>query len=166
MIKDHLTLFHFFYKIDTALKLHLIYNFNEIPIGATIESPRAEIEFYINGKFHMLKFGYWSLGDCGEWYASGGNVNGAGTTSVKITRHTPTSYTIEAPKGSVGRLWDIDNRTKPIDKGLYESGFIIHVDTHQDFEQFYYSQQAHLFYWGRRIASFIVLIAAQLFVPT
>ena len=130
MIKDHLTIFHFFYKIDTSLKLDLIYNFNEIPIGATIASPRADIEFYINGKFHMLKFGYWSLGDCGEWYASGGNVNGAGTTSVKIARHTPTSYTIEAPKGSVGRLWDIDNRTKPIDKGLYESGFIIHVDTH------------------------------------
>jgi len=129
IIKDHFSVFHFFYRIDTTLKLDLIYNFNEIPISSTIESPRTDIEFYVNGKLHMLKFGYWSLGDCGEWYACGGKVNGAGTTPIKITRNTTTSYTIEAQKGSIGRLWDIDNRTNPIDKGLYESGFIIHIET-------------------------------------
>lgn len=129
IIKDHFVVFHFFYKIDTALDLDFIYNFNEIPIGTTIESPRADIEFFINKKLHLLKFGYWSLGDCGEWYARGGKVNGLGTTPVKITRHNKTSYTIEAPTGSIGRLWDIDNRTKPIDKGLYKSGFKINIET-------------------------------------
>ena len=128
IISDNFGTFHTFYKIDTAAKLDLIYNFNEIPISSTIESPRTDIHFFINHKLHMLTFGYWGMGDCGEPYACGGKVNGIGTTMVKITRHTATTYTIEAPKGSRGRLWDIDNRTKPVDKGLFESGFIIHVE--------------------------------------
>ncbi|HUR65313.1 MAG TPA: hypothetical protein VMZ03_03100 [Chitinophagaceae bacterium] len=128
IIVDHFATFHAFFKIDTTAKLDLIYNFNEISPGTTIESPRTDIHFFLKGKLHMLKFGYWGSGDCGEPYTCGGKVNGSGTTMVKITRHTATSYTIEAPKGSIGRLWDIDNRTKPVNKGLFHSGFILHVE--------------------------------------
>jgi hypothetical protein len=128
IITDHFACLHAFYKFDTTNKQNVIYTVNEMPVGASVENPRTEIEFFIKGKLHLLTFGYWAMGDCGEGYACGGKVNGAGTTLVKITRHTTTSYTIEASKGSIGRLWNIDNRTKPIDKGLFESGFIIHIE--------------------------------------
>jgi len=128
IIKDHFAAFHTWYKIDTAATLDLIYNFRDIPIGATIESPRTEIMIHINRKLFILELGFWSLGDCGEVYGCGGKINGNGTTPVKITRHSETSYTIEAPNGSIGRLWDADNRTMPVDNGLFKTGFIIHVE--------------------------------------
>lgn len=128
IIKDHFAAFHSFSKMDSSAKPDLIYNFNDIIIGTTVESPRTEIHVHINGKLHILQFGFWGFGQCGEPYSRGGQINGNGTTVVKITRHSATSYTIEAPKGSVGRLWDVDNRTHPIDKGLFKSNFVIHLE--------------------------------------
>jgi|GEM_PF-4065664 len=128
IIADHFASFHAFYKIDTSSRPSLIFNLNEMPVGVTIESPRTEIYLHINGLLHILHFGYWGLGDCGEVYSRGARITGNGTTLVKITRHTETSYTIEAPARSIGRLWDIANLSKPIDKGLFESGFIVHVE--------------------------------------
>jgi hypothetical protein len=128
IIKDHFAAFHAFYKIDTSGAVDLIYNFRDIPMGSTIESPRTEMMIHINGKLHLLKFGFWSLGDCGEPYSHGGKLNGRETTSVKVTRHSLTSYTIEAPQGSIGRLWNIENRTAPVDRGLFDIAFIVHVE--------------------------------------
>lgn len=128
IIRDPFASFHSFYKIDTALKLDLIYNLNQIPVGTTIESPRTDIHFHINKRLHILHFGYWGLGDCGEPYARAARINGKGTSLIRITRQSETSYTIEAPDGSKGRLWDISNLTKPVDKGLFESGFKLHVE--------------------------------------
>jgi hypothetical protein len=59
-------------------------------------------------------------------------INGAGTTKVKVTgnsetTYTETTYTVIAPKGSIGRLWNVENMTMPINKGLYNTGFIIHL---------------------------------------
>lgn len=128
IIKDHLAELHTFSKIDTSAKQAVIYNFNDIAIGTSVQSPRTEIMVHINGKLHILQFGFLSLGDCGESYANGGKINGEGTTSVKITHHSETSYLIEAPKGSIGRLWNVDNRSLPVDKGLFKAGFILHLE--------------------------------------
>jgi hypothetical protein len=128
VIKDHFAEFHIFSKMDTSTAVHLIYNFNDIAIGSTVESPRTEISIHLNGKVHLLQLGYWSLGDCGEPYSYGAKINGRGTTTVKITRHSTTSYTIEATHGSIGRLWDISNLTHPVDKGLFRTGFLIHLN--------------------------------------
>jgi tetratricopeptide (TPR) repeat protein len=131
-IRDPFASFHSFYRIDTALKLDLIYNLNQMPVGATIESPRTDIHFHINRQLHMLHFGYWGLGDCGEPYARAARINGTGTTLIRITRHSETSYTIEAPAGSIGRLWDISNLTEPVDKGLFKSGFKLYIEKQEN----------------------------------
>ena len=128
IIKDHFAEFHSFSKMDSSAKPDLIYNFNDIIIGTTVESPRTEIHVHINGKLHILQFGFWGFGQCGEPYSRGGQINGNGTTAVKITRHSETSFSIEAPKGSIGRLWNVDNRTHPIDKRLFKTSFVIHLE--------------------------------------
>jgi len=128
IIRDHFAELHIFSKMDTSTALHGIYKFNDIAIGSTVESPRAEIIIHINGKVHIFQLGFWAMGDCGEPYSYGTKINGKGTTPVKITRHSTTSYTIEAPNGSIGRLWDVSNLTHPVDKGLFKTGFLIHLN--------------------------------------
>ena len=117
VIKDNSAKFHVFYKIDTSVRPMLIYDFRDIPVGATIESERTEISVHIKGVAHMLALGSWGLGDLGEAYAYGGRINGAGTTKVKVTHNTETSFTIVAPQGSIGRLWNTQNMTMPVDRG-------------------------------------------------
>lgn len=127
VIQEHDAAFTVFYKFDTTVTPKLIYNFREIPVGATIESSRTEIIFYINGELHTLILGSWGTGDCNEPYSHGGRINGVGTTRVRVTRHTVTSYTVEADDGSIGRLWNKKNMTSPVDMGLFKTGFIIHL---------------------------------------
>lgn len=128
LIHDRDAALHIFYKFDRSVNPMMIYNFREIPIGLTIESPRTEILVHIKGVFYTLHMGTWGLGDCNEPYACKGSINGIGTTMVKITRHSESSYTIVAPKGSIGRLWNTQNMTKPVDMGLFKTGFIIHLE--------------------------------------
>jgi hypothetical protein len=127
IIKDNDFEFHVSYKMDTTVSPQIVYNFREIPVGATIESDRTEIDFYINGVYHTLTMGPWAFGRNNEAIAHKGHLNGIGTTKVKVTRHSESSYTIEAPEGSIGRLWRTQNMTKPVDMGLFKTGFIIHL---------------------------------------
>ncbi len=127
VITDHYASFHVFYKLDTTIKPWVVYNFRDMPIGSTVKSPRTEIFVHINGNRHVLQLGYWGLGDCNEEDGKGGRNGGAGTTSVQVTRHSETSYTIVAPKGSIGRLWDVSNQPNTIDKGLFKTDFIVHL---------------------------------------
>ncbi|HUS00566.1 MAG TPA: hypothetical protein VMY77_02500 [Chitinophagaceae bacterium] len=128
LIKDHDASFHIFSKFDATKTPMVIYDFVEIPVGATVESPRTEIDFHINGILHTLQMGPWALGNCNEVYAYKGHINGNGTTMVRITRNTENSYTLIAPNGSKGRLWNSQNMTMPIDMGLFDTGFIIHLE--------------------------------------
>ena len=123
--------FHIFYKFDRTVSPMMIYDFREIPIGATIESHRTEVGIHINGVFHTFQMGTWALGDCNEGYSYKGSINGIGTTMVRVTRHSESKFTIEAQDGSIGRLWNTQNMTKPVDLGLFKTGFIIHLEEQQ-----------------------------------
>jgi hypothetical protein len=128
VVTDNTCSFHVFYKLDTTVKPWSVYNFRDMPIGATVFSPRTEIFVHIKGELHVLQLGHWGLGDCNEPDGKGGRNGGAGTTPVKVIRNSETSYTIVASQGSVGRLWNISNTPKTIDKGLFYTGFIVHLE--------------------------------------
>lgn len=128
LIKDNDAGFHIFYNFDTSKRPMLIYDFREIPVGSTVESSRTEFDIHINGVLHRLLLGFWSLGDCNEPYSYGGRTSGAGSTRAMVTRHSITSYTIVATDGSIGRLWNLQNKSKPVDLGLFETGFILHLE--------------------------------------
>lgn len=127
IIKDNDLEFHVLYKIDTTVSPQVVYNFREIPVGDTIKSDRTEINFYINNVLHTLTMGPWAFGRNNEAIAHNGQLSGNGTTKVLVTRHSETKYTIVAPDESIGRLWQTQNMTHPIDMGLFKTGFIIHV---------------------------------------
>ncbi|GAA4733413.1 hypothetical protein GCM10023229_09350 [Flavisolibacter ginsenosidimutans] len=127
VIKDSVASFHVFYKFDTTVRPWVVYNFRDMPIGSTIISPRTEIFVHINGNSNKLQLGYWGLGDCNEKDGKGMRNGGEGTTGVQVTRNSESEYTIEAQDGSIGRLWDITNPPFSIDKGLFKTGFLIHL---------------------------------------
>ena len=127
IINDNDLEFHVLYKLDTTVNPQIVYNFREITIGATVGSDRTEINFYIKNVLHTFTMGLWGFGKNNEAIAHKGKLNGSGTTKVFVTRHSETSYTITAPEGSIGRLWRTQNMTKPIDLGLFKTGFIIHL---------------------------------------
>ena len=104
IIQDHDAQFHIFNIIDKTVTPWVIYDFRDIPVGTTIESPRTQINIHINGVVHLLQIGSWTLSDGNEWYSYGGKLNGNGTTKVRIIRNNERSYTIIAPEGSIGRL--------------------------------------------------------------
>lgn len=128
IIKDHDMEFHVLYKIDTTVSPQVVYNLREIPVGSTVETDRTEINFYINNVLHTLTMGPWAFGRNNEAIAHNGKLSGAGTTKVQVTRLGETKYRIVAPDGSIGRLWQTQNMTKPIDKGLFKTGFIVHLE--------------------------------------
>lgn len=84
-----------------------------IPQGTTVPSDRTELELTIAGIDHRLTMGTWS-----GRYCDGTKIGGAGTSAAMITRSGPEEFTVDAPAGSVARLWDMSGRA-PIDKGLY-----------------------------------------------
>lgn len=127
IIIDNTASFHVFYKLDTTIKPWVVYNFREMPIGSTVTSPRTELYIHINGNLNCLQLGFWGRGDCNEPDGKAGHNGGTGTTSVQVTRNSESEYTIEAREGSVGRLWDVSNVPRTIDKGLFKTGFLIHL---------------------------------------
>lgn len=129
IIKDNDAGLHVFGEIDMTKTPWMIDDFRQIPIGSSIEVPRFQMELHIDGVLHIFQMGPWAQGQCNEWYAYNGKINGEGTTKVKAYRTSETSYTVESPQGSIGRLWNMHNMTKPVDKGLYKTSFIFHVKT-------------------------------------
>lgn len=125
VVRDSAVQVHVFYMIDPQ---RVIWNFRDIPIGATVESDRTELQFSAGGVRYLLQFGPWALGACGEPYAGGGILHGAGTTSARIRRLSATTFFVEAPRGSVARLWDLRDLSRPADRGLYRVAFQLRVD--------------------------------------
>ena len=125
VVRDSAAMFATFYMLGAD---RVIRNTRDIPIGATILSDRTEMVFFIDGALHHLTFGPWGLGQCGEGYAEGGVIRGEGTTRVRITRRSEREYIVEAPAGSVGRLWDIRRMESPMDRGLYQFSFRVQLE--------------------------------------
>jgi hypothetical protein len=88
---------------------------------STVASDRTDVMLSVSGKKHQLTMGRWS----GTFCEAIAGVGGAGTSTAKITRLGREDYTVDAPNGSIARLWDISGR-KPTDKGLYYFSLHLH----------------------------------------
>ena len=99
---------------------HMVRTVHAIPRGTTVLSDRTDLELSIAGREHRLTMGRWS-----GPYCEGLNIGGAGTSQATITRSGPEDYSVDAPAGSIARLWDMSGR-KPVDKGLYYVGLRAH----------------------------------------
>ena len=119
---------HILYKIDTTVTPQVVYNFRDIAVGTSVEADRTELIFYIEGKAHLLTFGPWGFGQNNEPNAHGGKIHGAGTSPVIVRRESPSRYLIYTKAESTGRLWEMTNLSKPINKGLYRFRFSIQLE--------------------------------------
>jgi hypothetical protein len=124
LVRDDAARIHTFYLFDAR---RVIWNLRDIPVGAAVKSSRTQINFFLNGRYHILQFGSWSLGDCGEEYAPQTKLGGQGTTSVNIHRVGSHEYRIWTPPGSTGRLWEVSEQSHAVDLGLYRFGFDIRI---------------------------------------
>lgn len=115
-LQDETAQFHAFFMRDVH---GTVWNLRDIPIGASIKSDRTELSFFRRGRYHLLQFGPWALGDCGEGYAYGAQLNGDGTTPITIQRVADDEFRFTAPDGSIGRLWEWPRGEAPKDRGLY-----------------------------------------------
>lgn len=120
VVRDSAVRLHVFHMLDAQ---RVIWNLRDIPVGADVESDRTEFHVNVAGVPHVLQFGPWALGQCNEPYAKGGVLRGEGTTPVRVRRLSEGEFVIEAPPGSVGRLWDARDQSRPADRGLYRFAF-------------------------------------------
>ena len=104
-----------------------VWNVRDIPIGATVQSDRTQLGFFINGRYHLLQFGPWALGDCREEYVYGYQINGRGTTAVNVQRLDDSEFRFSTPPGAIGRLWEWARGQAPIDRGLYHFSFDVRL---------------------------------------
>jgi len=91
----------------------------DIPVGATVRAGVGiGLDFYVNGVAHVLQTGPGAWG--GFCSADGSAAHGDGTTTGTISHPTATSWVVDLPPGSVGRLWDISREVKgAVNRGLY-----------------------------------------------
>ena len=97
----------------------------DMPIGVSESSAITEVTIYITGTRYVLHFGPGT-------YPNNPNVNGNGTTRPTITRTSATTWSVDAPPGSIGRLFSNPSANKPKDLGLYYYQFHIDYTAHMD----------------------------------
>jgi hypothetical protein len=95
----------------------------DIPVGTTVPASTIGLNFYVNGLHHVLQVGPFPWG--GLCMAGGTAIYGQGTTVGTISRPTATTWIVDLPAGSVGRLFDNHREDKyAVNRGLY------HVSLH------------------------------------
>lgn len=94
---------------------------SEIPVGTTVPARQVGIGIHIDGRYHILQLGPQPVGHC---FAEGTTIYGDGTTQASITRESETRWLVEAPPGSIGRLFDTFHTNRfAVNKGLYYVSF-------------------------------------------
>jgi len=89
----------------------------DIPVGTTVSAAQADVIFPIDGVQHSLQMGPQPGGHC---FADGTAIHGAGTTKATISRPDSTTWIVDLPQGSIGRLFDIHlSSPHAVNKGLY-----------------------------------------------
>lgn len=93
-----------------------------LSVGSTWNSALTHIDFTYHGRYYLLQLGPEALGEgCNR---GGTALFGTGTTAVTVSRPQHNVYVVDAPVGSVGRLFDISNKIAgAVDKGLYYMNF-------------------------------------------
>ncbi|HUQ19642.1 MAG TPA: hypothetical protein VM099_08515 [Gemmatimonadaceae bacterium] len=100
-----------------------------VRVGSTWKSALAHIDFTYGGRYYLLQLGPEALGEgCNK---GGTALFGTGTTAVTMSRPQHNVYIVDAPQGSIGRLFDITNKLAgALDKGLYYMNFRLVFETH------------------------------------
>lgn len=106
-----------------------IWGVTRIPVGATVPASNIGLSFYLNGLLHVLQVGPIPWDFCS---ADGTTVHGDGTTPGTITRTSPTTWVVDLPPGSIGRLFDVHRApSNAVNKGLYFVSFHYVVEQKQ-----------------------------------
>lgn len=96
---------------------YLAHSVVEIPIGRTVPAAQTDVQFHINGVTHALQMGQQPVGHC---FSDGTAIRGSGTSQGTVTRRDSTTWEVDLPRGSVGRLFDVHlGYPNAIDRGLY-----------------------------------------------
>lgn len=99
------------------------------PVGSTVKSAAVHIDFHYQGRYYLLQIGAEGIGEgCNQ---GGTGVYGTGTTAATVSRPQHNLYIVDAPSGSVGRLFDITNKfAGAVNKGLYYTSFRVVFEIH------------------------------------
>jgi hypothetical protein len=92
----------------------------DIPLDSTVPSDEVQIRFYGDSAEQMLQFGP-GMARRTRWTVDG--INGVGTVAASIAHLATSTWVVRSGEESVGRLWDISDSTKPVDRGLYRFSF-------------------------------------------
>lgn len=119
IVRDDDAQVHAFWKVDRERRFaHNIFHLEPSPDAVPIE--RMEVVFHLNGEKHVLQFGPWAQGLFNRAVAV---IHGEGTTQAQVVHPNASQWRILTPPGAVGRLWNVQNREKPVDRGLYRFSF-------------------------------------------
>ncbi len=129
-IQDQRGEVHVLYKLDPVGTdgLRQMHKLEELPDdGVFYTSERADLFVQINGVEHLLMFGgdTWPINTCNP-PTTGAIFDAPGTTKLQIARLPGSdTYLLQAPPGSIARLFDYSNTFAPVDKGLYRFSFLV-----------------------------------------
>jgi hypothetical protein len=116
---------HTYWRVEDSkgTEKRLIHGVMDIPVGTTTDSDLTSLFIASDdGKTsYLLQMGPWSWDTCENY----GPVETKGSTKVRITRTSATTFTTIAPPGTVGVLHDVQNLLKPVPVGLYYMSFEI-----------------------------------------
>lgn len=91
----------------------------EIAVSDSVHNvERIEMHFRIDEVLHVLQMGPFveGQGGAGVWFTG---MHGEGTSLARLVHPTPEVWIVSASPGSLARLWSFEDRTRPIDRGLY-----------------------------------------------
>ena len=94
---------------------------DRLAIGVPERGDKVTVHFHSRGKYYGMVFEPRPTGT--------GNtlLTGAGTTASILTRTGDSTWTLELPPGSVGRLWEDPGHDQRVDRGLYHFDLSIAV---------------------------------------
>ena len=124
VIDDGEAEFHAHYNLDPPGTdgLRLIHAVSEIQPGQTAPSESVRIFFQIGKTKHLLILGNWAWNTCAP--SNGAPLaGGPGTTAASITGVADREWLVASAPGSVGRLFNIKDKFKPVDRGYYNFDF-------------------------------------------
>ena len=110
---------HVFLSRDRERRMiHSIY---EVNAGETVQSDRVEIGLRLGGEDHVLLVGPWGPGEFNLRQPT--VLHGEGSSKATVKRISNTMWVVDAPPGSIGRLWNNADPANPVDRGLYYASF-------------------------------------------
>ena len=117
VVRDHEAYIWVWYRRDPVT--NQVITFRELSVSDSVHQvERIEMHFRVKGTLHVLQMGPFVEGQGGDsrWPIG---MHGHGTTMGTIVHPATSLWIVSAPTGSVARLWSFEDRSRPVDRGLY-----------------------------------------------